>query len=424
MQVKHIVSDSKKPAATLIHVKDLSSGRTRKLSKSELLDPNEPDRLMSQILARRHEFTIHCGCKTDDRATLYARKRKDLHEICNQPSEVWNHDPLCGYWTEPSPAAPSDPLVRDRESSLRDLFNVRSVGAKAHPKRDWNEASRPRSIRPRRHARRASNSLAAAVLALLDFAGMNRCQPEASTSWSENAIPLANAIRTLASDRVERAPLPSVATNEMPLDLSSLPERHSNGIAIVTPRLALCLIASCRVEGSFAFFRIEGFDREIRMEKANWRYSIKHSPSRHASKALNDLHTSPRAPRVLALLELTRNESQEVIAHRAGLCVTSAELVPVESSFELAMTNYLVKNARAFIKDIYVPEGYLFRHDFRLLDTAREFLIEVKGMNTPEYNESKRAVEDHLANTCVGGFVIWSAVQGDPLPELPPKFFG
>lgn len=423
MQSMQVESETKKPDVTLIHVIDIENQECWALSKCSLLGANNAKSPMAQILIRRKDFQIQCGCKTTNRALLYARKRKGRDELCNQPSENWGHDPACPYWTVQLPALPTEPLTRvDRASSLRCFFTPQDIGTLPDTEDKSNGEMPPGPRRSGRKGRVRPSSLASAILMLLDFGDLNYYVPATSTtSWTENAKALASAIQVLSRGQPTTVRLPRVVADWMHIRLDELPMTESDHVAPVTPRLVLGSVVGCRQQGRMIYVRIEGFDHEIRVAPATWRYSIKRSASRHTRNALIDLGKLPRAARVIALFELTRDEWSDVTAHRVGLCTTSAELVPVESSYELQITNYLVAQGRTFIKDIYVPEGYRFRHDIRLLDVGLDFLIEVHGMDTPKYNEGKRPVEEDLARNCAGRYLIWLAVHGYPLPALPPK---
>lgn len=162
---------------------------------------------------------------------------------------------------------------------------------------------------------------------------------------------------------------------------------------------------------------------------------------------LLDFHGLPKAlvdPATLDRLLGRRPVLQNLIADRAGnvvviCCIepnggdwwkvidiagfgTSPDMIPVESGFELQMERHLAACKRRFLKPLQVGETENAsdqRPDFLLLDTLPRVMIEVWGMQTPEYLESKRR---RLAKYAAARqpVISWSPDRGDPLPTLPP----
>lgn len=105
----------------------------------------------------------------------------------------------------------------------------------------------------------------------------------------------------------------------------------------------------------------------------------------------------------------------------AGMA-TSPDLVPLESSYEGTMERHLVSQGRTFVKPMHVDDGEVGedqRPDFVLLDTYPRTLIEVWGMNTPEYLSQKAIRLDRYRQKGLT-VVSWSADRNEPLPALPP----
>jgi hypothetical protein len=97
---------------------------------------------------------------------------------------------------------------------------------------------------------------------------------------------------------------------------------------------------------------------------------------------------------------------------------TSLNMVPVESSYEVAFERHLVDLKRTFIKPIAVGDDAM-RPDFILLDTAPRTYCEVWGMQTEEYLRSKdRRIREYAKRGKI--LVSWNAAAGDPIPPLPP----
>lgn len=101
--------------------------------------------------------------------------------------------------------------------------------------------------------------------------------------------------------------------------------------------------------------------------------------------------------------------------------MTSNDLIPVESSYELEMERYLVRHSRIFVKPMHGEENETEerrRPDFLLLDTKPRTAVEVWGMSTPDYLSSKAARLLWYQEKRIP-LVSWNAVTGDALPPLP-----
>lgn len=404
----------------LIHITDKKSGRNWALPKRALLELKQFRPLLKDIHARPQDFDVECGCKACDRATLYVRCTHGRYQICNLVTrdQDWNHDLGCPYWSEGFPIPPTESLSRSpRSDCLRRFFHVQEIGGN-EPEKIFS-GNWPTSKRNRQRVM-GPNSLAAAILALIDFAGLNRYSPNQDLSIPRSRV-LQNAIRQLSEVASIKENTPEVVGRDLSIPKSCLPFSNSKSNFGVKPKLVLGSVIGWEEAGDRCAVFLNGFEDRIYIKKASWDYGKSRSPSRHTSKALKRLDGMSANSRVLGLFELTRNEFDQVIAHRVGLCTTTRELIPVESSYELEMTNHLIQEKRTFIKDIYVPEGHRFRHDLRLLDTDREFLIEVHGMDTKKYNEGKRQVEEHLVSDHQGFYAIWMAAKGHAMPAIPPK---
>lgn len=417
MQADQDQREARDVVTSLIHVTDTATRQSWAFPKSTLVDPGDQHWLMTEILSRPKDFVLLCGCKKSNRAVLYARRHYRRSELCNRPSPHWDHSPSCAYWTQPPRLQqPESRTSEDRSLGLRRLFNVQELGGRPLGEDD---TTKQHKSTPRKYRISGPSSLAGALIALLDFAGLNHFTPGRSTSsWARNAVILSETIHSLLKDRPE-ATSPRVVAKGLHLRLFDLPFSPTKSFKRVRPLLILGKITQWSVREKIVVLQVNGFAHDIQISIQDWHYAIKRSPSRHTKRALNNLGASPRSAKVVALCEITRDESYDVIAHRVGLCTTSAELMPVESSHELTMTNFLVDQNRTFVKDLYIPDGHRFRHDFRLLDTEQEFFIEVNGMNTQRYNAGKEAVIEHLNRNCAGRYLIWRAAFGDPLPQLP-----
>lgn len=110
------------------------------------------------------------------------------------------------------------------------------------------------------------------------------------------------------------------------------------------------------------------------------------------------------------------------IVDAALLATHAGSLIPVESSYELTFTSYLIDNAREFRKPMrYDADDDVVFPDFLLEDAVRrELPIEVWGRNDAPYLRRK-AEKIAYFNANAPGWISWDAVAGEPLPQLPPR---
>lgn len=130
---------------------------------------------------------------------------------------------------------------------------------------------------------------------------------------------------------------------------------------------------------------------------------------------------SNQAANVVALLSIEPNGNDWWRCVDVTGFVASNGLIPVESTYELALERYLVAQSRIFIKPMHGEENATEpgrRPDFLLLDTKPRTAIEVWGMATPEYLASKKERLAWYREKRIP-LVSWNAAEGEALPTLP-----
>ena len=98
--------------------------------------------------------------------------------------------------------------------------------------------------------------------------------------------------------------------------------------------------------------------------------------------------------------------------------------IPVESSHEKDIVDYLVEEKRHFKKpligDIKEEHGIKIRPDIILYDTPKVTMVEVAGVNTEKYlSHLGKKKEIYLQENYL--YLEWLAMNGEPLPPLPSK---
>ncbi len=98
----------------------------------------------------------------------------------------------------------------------------------------------------------------------------------------------------------------------------------------------------------------------------------------------------------------------------AALMACSREYIPCDSSHEIYLANLLTHNARSFVKPLRMEDDADVLPDFKLFDCGRPTVMEVWGMNTPEYNAHRAIKIDRYKQA---GVQLW---QWDAFKEVAP----
>jgi hypothetical protein len=143
-----------------------------------------------------------------------------------------------------------------------------------------------------------------------------------------------------------------------------------------------------------------------------------------------ELSAWKRGSRVIAVAQVTppKGESfSRADVVEVALMQVSERWIPVDSDFEGVIEEKLHASGRSFDKPLRydADESEVFP-DFWLLDTGKDFPLEVFGMSTPVYLERK-AVKTAWYNREYGGEGWWSwnaaaDPKGKNIPPFPAKF--
>ncbi|NHN86449.1 DUF1173 family protein [Acetobacter musti] len=146
------------------------------------------------------------------------------------------------------------------------------------------------------------------------------------------------------------------------------------------------------------------------------------------------LPEAERQARVAALLyvtaqHITKPDSRwkgwiQAEVRTAALMTVSPEMIPVESSYELAVAEALVAADRTFEKPLRFDAGEdLVFPDFILQDTVRSagYPMEVFGRTDEAYMARRAEKEDYYNTTFgAGGWWSWDAITRTGIPAFPP----
>lgn len=121
---------------------------------------------------------------------------------------------------------------------------------------------------------------------------------------------------------------------------------------------------------------------------------------------------------VIAQVEL--EEGNRLVLVDGALMLVSKQYIPADSSYEVAAANALVKEGRTFRKPLQVEPGEELLPDFLLTDTSPRTVMEVFGMDTPEYLDRK-AQKLRMYQERGERLWAWEAVGREQMPAFPPQ---
>ncbi|EMB2823908.1 TPA: DUF1173 family protein [Pseudomonas aeruginosa] len=136
-----------------------------------------------------------------------------------------------------------------------------------------------------------------------------------------------------------------------------------------------------------------------------------------------------RGSRVIAIAQVTPRKGESLSQAdvvELALMQVSERWIPVDSDYEGVIEAMLHAAGRSFDKPLrYDADGSEVFPDFWLLDTGKDYPLEVFGMNTPSYLERK-AVKTAWYNREYGGEGWWSwdaaaDPKGKNIPPFPPR---
>ncbi len=400
----------------------------KKLTSYEVVqDEGEQfEELMLQYADRRKACIPYCGCKSADPESFCLQNKEGILRLCCRPRTKKRHGVNCPRYEPEAEAGDADATHHDAvlpaaDDLLSDLGRPAripagtksSVGGKKKKKR------KKRSRRRRDHR----NRLAGQLLRLIHASGTNVFDPKATPAAASNflerystAIPkpkmLSGGSRTAPKVFVLGA---GVEPTQEELRISI---GDSDGS--ITPVVLVAEVTGVTDSDSkHVSLHMRGTDHVVVVKRTTWNEAKVRGASIATRWAVPNLMGDSPDARVICLLHVSISESGMLVAHRVGLAATRPRGIPIDSRFELKMENHLVAQRRRFIKPIFRDSGYPHLHDFVLLDMGRPLPIEVNGRDDEGYLKRKQKTKEFLEENFNGHYLIWSAIDGDPLPDLP-----
>lgn len=353
--------------------------------------------------------TVICACKPGG-VRMYVRRRSNRTEVCERARGCEQHAPNCprhGRFLQ----RPRD-LDRERHRGvgLDRLLAPRPI--KRHTPRDGLAPPPEKARDTRPQITCVHRTLGAGLLALWDAAALNQYDPTSPAgTWSSVATRLGAELDLHASRRGKQTAM------VVGYDAGELSLAETNGAK--ESRVVIGCIRRVRHRDTCVEVLLVGLAWPINIELKRWNRAVQTATSRCVRQMLSA--RGGASGHVVIAMDVRISAAGTVEVGSIGLMPVSRAWIQVESTHERDAADRLVAAGYRFSKDIYLPEGWDYRPDFRLqLSDGSEFVVEVNGLGTPEYLQRKDVVTNWLEHKRSGRFAIWEVRRGEPFPRLPP----
>ena len=364
---------------------------------------------LDQLYLAGQTRTVICACKPGG-VRMYVRRRSNRTEVCERARGCEQHAPDCprhGRFLQ----RPRD-LDRERHRGvgLDRLLAPRPIKRQTPSDGLGPPIWTARDIRPQ--VTRGHRTLGAGLLALWDAAALNQYDPASPAgTWSSVATRLGAELDLHASHRGKQTAI-VVGYDAGELSLAET-------IGAEESRVVIGCVRRVRHRVDEVEVLLTGLDEPIVINIKRWNHAVQTATSRCVRQMLSA--RGGLSGHVVIAMDVAVSDAGTVEVGSIGLMPVSRAWIQVESTHERDAASRLVAAGYRFSKDIYLPEGWDYRPDFRLhLSDGGDFVLEVNGLETPEYQQRKGAVAAWLERTLPRRYAIWQVKRGEPFPTLPP----
>lgn len=288
----------------------------------------------------------------------------------------------------------------------------RLLAARENQKRsassDDNTPSRPTSS-----ARQSGHrTLGAALLALADVIGLNRHDPRRTNhTWMDVARRAQSELMRYAQMRGK----PSAVV----IGGAERSRSLTDALEVARATVVIGCVQRVRYREKVIEISLQGMDIPLEICIKKWQQALRGATARCVRQMLQSRNLG--AGRVVIAMDVRLGPGGAIEIGAIGLMAVTKDWIPMESSHERDASDRLVAGGYRFTKDIFLPEGWELRPDFRLhLSSGRDFPLEVHGLSTPEYRERKRTTGIWLEQHFPGHHATWDVARGEAFPALPP----
>lgn len=132
--------------------------------------------------------------------------------------------------------------------------------------------------------------------------------------------------------------------------------------------------------------------------------------------------TPTAAPLRRIMIGIGTPSKSEISITACAAMLTTAQYIPIESSYEWIVADQLVHQQRYFCKPLRYDAASEVFPDFILLDTNQvQFPMEVYGMTTEPYLARKEEKTTYYQTNFGGHHWLWDATQDQTPPDFPLK---
>ncbi|WP_067723462.1 DUF1173 family protein [Nocardia yamanashiensis] len=360
----------------------------------------------------------YCLCRPADPLQLVIRHREDRYFLARWPGTGPDHTPEC-------PFHQPDPTLTGR-SSYADAAIVEGPDGTTirfdTPLTSSTAASvATGSLEEPGGGASSSGRCTLGLLGLLHFlwedAGLNTWRPGVRRDWGALVGALADHV---ADTHLDRRALADILYCVPPYR----PERRQANLDAFTAFLDRLRAPRDQIRRGLLLGELT----EVTATRYGHAYRVAHLPGRlytstdqHGATlrrhgiAFARAATTARGRRIGLFLLERSPKGHAVVIDAAVMLTTGTGFLPADSSHELLMAGHLQSAGRAFLKPLRYDHTTLVFPDFVLTDTREPTVVEVWGLDHPEYLRRKDIKVAEYART---GTTLIGWRPPDPLPDL------
>jgi len=355
-----------------------------------------------QILRRYHGSTERpcCQCLTDTRnRQLVIKARGQRYYLARKADTSHHHAEWCLLYEPPQtggPSAKQKPAIQYEGDTVNVKLQTRLTRSSfTTPQSDYQPVAEdnpnlPRSKAPSLKPGRASTGLVGFFHALSQKAQLNDWQSQQTERpFAASTRALEKAAQTVTLEKQQPVAERLVITlwernleHSQAINLAALQIRTANPqqAAIVVGEIMACR-NSTKVEGSLG----------LKLKLLNVPLWLPPPLAKKATNSFGQLFDEIGKPdrRILAIAAVFHDKTSFVVSD-IGLIRTNRQFIPVDSSYELQVTDKLIAEQRRFSKPLKLEGELRYLPDFLLHDCQIPWVMEVFGItNDDQYQAHK-----------------------------------
>ena len=386
-----------------------------------------------QILRRYHGCTERpcCQCLTDTRnRQLVIKARGQRYYLARKADTSHHHAEWCLLYEAPEtggPKAKQKPAIQYEGDTVNVKLQTRLTRSSFTTKQSDDQSvaedkpNIPRSKAPSLKPGRASTRIVGLFHALIQKAQLNDWQSQQTERpFAASTRALEKAAQTVTLEKQQPVAERLVITlwernleHSQAINLAALQTRTANPqqAAIVIGEMMACR-NSTKIEGSIG----------LKLKLLNVPLWLPRLVTGKATNSFGQLFSEIGKPdrRILAIAAVFRNKTSFVVSD-IGLIRTNRQFIPVDSSYELQVTDKLIAEQRRFSKPLKLEGELRYLPDFLLHDCQVPWVMEVFGItNDDQYRAHKLEKLQYYRDNEISCWQ-WEPVVDKVIPAFPVK---